>query len=272
MALGDGGNYGNTDSNKKKNYSPEVYSAYNTSNENGVDPSALSYSFWSGALKISIAPMLKNPTERQKWDHENSATVFLTHRSARILREGALKVLKGECTNAGTRSGVEGLVMFTDGKEVGSEGPCLIIRKVNQNNGEIMGTYVYEFNRDRHFGVENFQADTSDFDKVYYDNIEVDEFLEILEQYYKAMTKAYAAAVIDEEKYNHSRINTKLELIAEALGVEFKSASGSSRTSRGGSSYFDKSSGSSSGNSEKRNVSRQTSLDELGGMMPDDPE
>ena len=95
MALGDSYNT-NTDNNQKNYYSPEIYSKYGTSNENGIDPSALSYSSWNGSLKISIAPMLKNPTTNQKWDRKNAAAVYLTHRSARILKLEAEKVLKGE--------------------------------------------------------------------------------------------------------------------------------------------------------------------------------
>lgn len=268
MALGDSYNT-NTDNNQKNYYSPEIYSKYGTSNENGIDPSALSYSYWNGSLKISIAPMLKNPTTNQKWDRKNAAAVYLTHRSARILKLEAEKVLKGEIHSGGTKSGAEGLIMFSDGTDVGAGGYCLIIRKINPDNGDVNGTYVYEFRQGFHYGIQNFQADSSGFKKDFFDTIEVDEFLDILEQYYLAASKMYAGSVIDEMKYNDSRINTKLGLIAESLGVEFKGSNGGSH--RSSQSYFDRNDGeSSSYGSSNRGSVRESTLDEIGGMNPDD--
>ena len=85
MALGD--NYNGNDNNKKKYYEPILYSPYGTSNTDGVDPSALSYSFFNGLLKISIAPMKPGaqPGDRQLWDHDNAVSVWLTHVKARML-------------------------------------------------------------------------------------------------------------------------------------------------------------------------------------------
>lgn len=272
MALGD--SYNNTDNNAKKYYSPEIYSPYGVSNENGVDPSALSYSYWNGALKISIAPMLKNPTSSQKWDRKNAATIFLTHRAARILRAEAQKVLKGEIHSGGTKSGAEGLITFSDGSEVGAAGYCLIIRKINPDNGDINGTYVYEFRTGFHYGIQNFQADSSNFKKDFFDTIEVDEFLDILEQYYLAASKMYAGAVIDEMKYDNSRMNTKIGLIAEALGVEFKGGNGNHKS--GGQSYFDRNNGDNSSSSSNSSYSssrgnvRETTLEDLAGTNPDE--
>lgn len=265
MALGDSYN-GNTDNNKKEFKSPEVYSGFNTSNENGIDPSALSYSFWKGFLKISIAPLLKNPTDKQKWDHKNAATVYLTHTHARILSRAANSVLAKEKFNGGVIAQGTNLIVLSDGKEVGSKGPCLIIRCVQQN-GEITGTYVYEFNR-TNFGVSNFKADNSEFDRDFYENIEIDEFIEILDQFATQMSKATAYTVIEEMKYDTSRMNTKIGLIAEALGVEFIGSNKSNKSR--GQSYFD--SNNSGETSSKRSSARQTTLDEIGGGAMNPPE
>lgn len=269
MALGDSYNYNgsnNTDNNKKQYRSPEVYSAYNTSNETGVDPSALSYSFWNGLLKISIAPILKNPTEKQKWDHKNASSVYLTHRIARIVYNEAKSVIAGEKDNGGSRTGQSGLITFSNGKEVGCAGPCIIIRSI-ESDGTITATYVYEFRRGFHYGVSNFRADTSDFEKTYYDDTEVNEFLSILDQFATAMSKATAYTVIDEMKYDNNRMNTKIGLIAEALGVEFNGGN-SNNNSRGGSSYFDNNGGNSGSNTaQKRSSTRQMTLDEVAGAM-----
>lgn len=269
MALGSGYDYGsNNDNNKKQYRSPEVYSAYYTSNKEGVDPSALSYSFWNGMLKISIAPMLKNPTEKKIWDTKNSGTVFLTHRLARILYHEAKKVLAGEQMNGGVRSGDEGLISFSNGKEVGSDNHCLIIRNV-QGDGTITATYVYEFREGFHNGICNFRADTSAFDRSFYDNIEIDEFLSVLDQFSTQMSKVTAYTVVDELKYEHSRINTKIGLVAEALGVEFKGGDNSGGKSGKNSSYFD-GGGNNSSSSKPAKSTRQTTLEDIGMNPPED--
>lgn len=265
MALGDSYN-GNTDNNKKEYKSPEVYSGFNTSNEKGVDPSALSYSFWKGFLKIAIAPLLKNPTDKQKWDHKNAACVYLTHTHARILKSGAISVLNGDAFNSGVIAQGTNLITFSDGKEVGANGPCLIIRCVQQD-GTISGTYVYEFNRNI-YGISNFKADSSDFDREFYENIEADEFIEILGEFSKQMSKATAYTVIEEMKYDTSRMNTKIGLIAEALGVEFigGNSKGGGRGQRN-SSYFDNGDSGSSSSSSKRPSARQSTLEDIGGAI-----
>lgn len=270
MAIGDSYNYegnNNTDNNKKEFKENEVYSNYNISNEDGVDPSALSYSFWNGCLKVSIAPKLDNPTTKRKWDHKNAAVAFLNHNSARILREEALKVLNGEQNNGGVKIGSKAtttLLSFSNGEEVGANGYCLIMRSI-EDNGTINGTYVYEFHSQYHYGVKNFQADTSKFSKTYYDQIEVTQFLDMLEQYYLAMTNATAYSVMSQMKFETSRLNTKIGLIAESLGVEFKgNYGGRSGGGERGTSYFDQQGGEEEEKEPRSNSPRQTTIDNIG--------
>ena len=52
MALG---NY--NDNNNKRYSEPLVYSQFGTSNTEGEDPSALSFSFYNKMLKITITPL-----------------------------------------------------------------------------------------------------------------------------------------------------------------------------------------------------------------------
>lgn len=268
MAIGDSYNYnGNhgTDNNKKEYKSPEIFSGYNTSNENGVDATALNYSFWKGFLKISVAPMLKNPTEKQKWDHKNAASVYLNRQKARVLRYEAEKVLEGKQENGGVNSGESGVISFSNGKEVGINGYCLIIRNVS-SDGVVNATYIYEFCRERYYGVSDFKAENSNFNKVFYDTIEVDEFMQMLDEFVKHMTKAVAYTVMEEIKFNVSRVNTKLGLIGEALGVEFNGGDGSKRER--GASYFDSGSSNDS-SSSSRSSARSSTIDDIGMNPPE---
>lgn len=267
MAIGDNYSYNNnTDSNKKQFKEQEIYSVYNVGNENGVDPSALSYSFWNGCLKVSISPILSNPSEKRKWDHKNAAVVYLNHTAARVLKEEVTKVLNGTTENGGCKIGSKekvSLLTFSNGKEVGCPGYCLIIRSVD-SDGTILGTYVYQFKDSYYYGVTNFDAASSKFDKTKYKDIEIHQFLDMLEQYYLAMTKATAYSITSELKYDFSRINTKLGLIGESMGVEFKGQD--NKGGSGGTSYFDQEDSNTESPSKNKGV-RQTTLDDLDGTM-----
>ena len=252
MALGN-----NYDNNKKEQYMPVYYSAYNTGNPEGVDPSALSYSFYNRMLKLSISPLKMNNGDKISYDHENAASVWITHTKARLLYDEILKVMEGKISNGGVPTGAEGLVRFCDGKELGVNNPCLIINKVNEN-GEVTSSYAYEFKTKHHYGIENFNPNDSTHKKVYNNDLEIQQLLTLLESYYTAMSGAVAYSVMDANRFNTSTQNTKIDLIMSKMGVEYKPGT-TSRTSS--TSFFDGDRGSSSSDSSRS--MRAATMDEL---------
>ena len=237
MALGD--TYNN---NEKKNYSPSVTSGYRFSNpDSNIDKTSLGFTYWNKLLKVSIAPKKETEGDTIAFDHDNAGSVYLSHTKALIFYKEIVKFLdeyvKGNNpTNAGVSSGKDGLIYVCDGKEFNAEGPCLVIRKIDEN-GRCTSTYVYEFRRGIHTSVFNYVEKTSSFEARAYDLIEVEQLANQLKEYYQAMTMATAYSIQETNKYDNSRIQTKLKVIGEKLGVEFKSnTSSSNRTSN--SSYF----------------------------------
>ena len=251
MALGN-----NYDNNKKDQYMPAYYSAYNTGNPEGIDPSALSYSFYNRMLKISISPVKMNSGDKVSYDHENAASVWLTHTKARLLYEEIKKVLNGDITNGGVPTGTEGLIRFCDGKELGVNNYCLIINKVNES-GEVTSSYAYEFKTKHHYAVENYDPKDSSHKKTYFNELEIQQLLDLLEQYYISMTGAMAYSVIDANRFTTNSNNTKLDLIMSKMGIDYKPGT-TSRNMGSGSSFFDNKSSSDSDRSM-----RSASIDEL---------
>lgn len=216
MALGD--------DNKKKNYEPVLYSPYGTSNTDGVDPSALSYQFYNGLLKISISPMLPNakPGDRKLWDTDNQISVWLTHAKAKMFHDDIVYLLahQDECNNVGVASGPEGLISFSNGKELGVTSPCLIIRKIDQT-GSVLAVYAYQFKTEYHSSIRNFNPENpSGYEPNIHPNLEIDNLLTILDEYSKHIGGAAAYSVMNAMKYDMSRMNTKFSLIMDKLGVE----------------------------------------------------
>ena len=245
---------GNYDNNKKE-YLPVYYSGYGAGNKDGIDPSALSYTFYNRMLKLSISPLKVANGDKVTYDHENAAVVWLTHTKARMLADQIKKVLNGEISNGGVNTGNEGLIRFSDGKELGINGYCLIINKVNEA-GEVLSSYAYEFKAHYHFAVENYNPQNSEHKKFYYETIEVQQLLDLLESYYMAMTGAVAYSVMDGMRFNTNSTNTKIDLIMSKMGVEYKSG----MTSRSSGSFFDNDH--SNSGSGDRNM-RTATMDEL---------
>lgn len=246
MALGDVVN----NNNQKGKYQPQVFSGYGFSNsESNVDKTKLSCSFWNKMLKLSIVPLKgMTPAGIPEWDEENSISMYLTHVKARILHDEIDLFMKNRDSynNLGVPSG-SGLVSISSGKELGVSNPCLIIRKLNAETGSIDASYAYEFKQDYHYSIRNFDESTTDFDKIYHNDTELEQLKTLLKSYYEAMTGALAYTVIDNMKYDISRMNTKINSIAEKLGVEYNQ-----------SSYTKKSSTSIFNNKEGRNFTTST--------------
>lgn len=236
---------GNYDNNSKKFYEPTVYaSAYNYSNTDGVDPSALSFQYFRGLLKISISPKKPNaqPGDTQLFDHDNSAAVWLTATKAKMLLSEINEVLSNPDTilNGGVNAG-EGLISFSSGKELGVASPCLIIRKLNMDTGEVITSYAYQFKTQYHYAIRNFDANTSDFSKIYYDNLEVEMFKSILEQYVISSSGANAYSTLYAFKYDIQKNNTKIGMIMDKLGIEKPDYNNGSKGNYGNNSFFNRS-------------------------------
>lgn len=262
MAVGD--NYSN---NKQQQRSPEVFSFYTMSNAEGIDPSMLSISYWNGLMKVSISPMLPNPTTEHKWDKDNAIAAYVNHTKARTLAWVISDVLdpnKPDVHSGGINTGTDGLICFSDGKEVGLDHPCIIIRKIDPNDGHVISSYIYEFKFNYHYAIVNYNPNDASHKKIYYDDIEVSQFVEVLNEYYKAMTNAVAYTVIDRSKYDTSRINTKLDSICENLGIDYRDGK-ANYSRKGGSSYFNKSNG--EGSTPSSATSRAATMDEIDNAL-----
>ena len=161
MALGD--TYNN---NERKNYSPSVHSGYKFSNpDSDIDKTSLSFSFWNKLLKVAIAPKKETSDGSIAYDHDNAGTVYLSHTKALILYNEIIKFLEdyrngNSPKNTGVNPGTEGLIYICNGEEFNAEGPCLVIRKID-DKGHSTSTFVYEFRRDVHKAILNYEEKTA---------------------------------------------------------------------------------------------------------------
>lgn len=241
MALGD--TYNNNKKDYENKYSPTVYSKFAWSNtESKIDPSRLSPTFWNGMLKLAIAPLKPNSNpDIIEFDHDNAGAVYLTHIKAKMLADEITVFLQNmeSYKNQGVASG-SGLISISNGKEfTGSLTPCLIIRNID-DSGKSTASFLYEFKKDYHYSIRNYNEKDASFDKFYNDTLEIEMLRDLLIEYHIAMSGALAYSVMEFGKYDNSRTNSKLDAIADKLGVV---ANNSKKSYSKSTSAFDRAEG-----------------------------
>lgn len=274
------GTYNNSN-NKKKDYSPITYSPVRFFNsESKIDPSSLGFSFWKNLLKISISPM-KNAAEGSvpEMDKDNSIDIYLSPLKAKLFLEYAteFRLDPNKFTNIGIGTN-KGIIYLTSGKtEFGTDSLFVVIKLMDFEQGSVTSCIAYEFNRNT-FGISNYTGGTN-FEKNYdfAQFTEFDMFVETIFSYVSSVNYAIAASVIDNNKYENSRLNTKITSIQEKLGIDTNKKS----SYNGGASsnnYWNNNGGSNS--SPNMNISSSNSpehydnynqlVDDISSMMVED--
>ena len=237
------GTYNSNTNNKKKDFSPTTYSPVKFFNsESSVDPSSLNFAFWKSLLRISITPM--------------KAKLFLQY--ANDFRKDPNKF-----TNVGVGTN-KGIIYLTSGKnEFGVDSLFVIIKIIDFEHNEILSCAAYEFNRNI-FGITDYTEGTSfnqNYDYAQF--IEFDMFLDVISSYVSSVNYAIAASVVDNNKYDVSRLSTKITSIQEKLGIDFKKSSGSVNNS----SYWNNNGNKNSSANPEHYDNLNQLVDDISSMM-----
>lgn len=232
MALGQGLFNRNGGSNQKK--SINVYSNYRMTNSKDVSNyggSSIGFTFWQGTLKIGIAPLkMVSGQDYPMPDRDREVSAYLKHTKARILAKEIRRFLNGELTSVGITTGANTFITVSDGSDFNLEQPVICIRKLNKDLSALEEEILFICRNDLHFSVHNFDKATFDGDKDFdtYKNMDLEDFVLVLEEYAKSMTNATAYSVHETAQYVNSNMNASIEAIAEKLGVNSNAGSTSS--------------------------------------------
>jgi len=252
--------YGNTYNNNQNNNRTQngnYYSYYKMNNaESPIDPTCISFTFWGQQLVIGIFPKKENQDGTIGFDTNNGIKIFLNHSKARILAQEFRNFLSDPDTynGVGVQSGVnnKNLITISKGDEYGSDSPMIVIRHLDEN-GRPSSSYGYQVRKNFHSSIRNYIDEGDNCVKVTdeYNNLDIEEMITLLEEYYKAMTLAQASAAVESNRFNHTAINNKLIAIAQKLGVETGGSSSNGIANRsvgGGSTNYASNSNSGYGN------------------------
>ena len=217
MALGD-----NYDNNNKKQRNVNTYSLVNFANPNGVDATKISFDFWGGLIKVYISPKMENSnTDYAKYDHDNSGAVYLSHVKARQLANIFKMYIDDPVAFPGSLGiNTKNAVIALHKTLQGSVGPCVSIKIFNESR-QLESSFAYEFKNDFHYALKDFENMEEDLNKVFDNNVEVETFYALLIKFADNINGAVAHSVLEYGKFDSSRSQSKLNAIAQKLGIEW---------------------------------------------------
>lgn len=247
--------------NKPKYDNVQVTSQYQMSNlESKVDQTKLVPSFLRNQIVLSLYALKPSADGSIHWDYDNGIAIYLTHIKARMLAEEIKAFIKDRTLQVGVNSG-NGCIIITNGTEYGVSTPVLTIRKVDPETRQTTASAAYEFKSDYHYAIRNFKEADFTFDKYFYNDLELDQLVTVLEQYYTSMTSALAYSIMETNKYNNTAQTNLLKAIAGQVGVEMTSKK--SNTSYNKGSAFDQ----KQPNNGITNPYNTSSIDDIEKMM-----
>lgn len=192
---------------------------------------ALGFKFKSGMLVVDVSK------EKDGFQYESVIDIYITTTKAKILlkeierfeediEKGIAKVEKGYGINTGMGE-IVSILCFHVTK---SGGKAVFIGKVD-NGGNFTKQVDFNFNCDNfHYGLQWNNIPAMDVSKTYFNDLEFEQFKDVLKQFINNSSGAYGYAVADITRYDHQAIMNKMNPIYDKLGIErYNNAGGGSR-------------------------------------------
>lgn len=230
-------------------YGPTVYGFALHNPYSVVDKTMLGCSMWKGSIKLAISPAIEGDSDTVRYDRANSVAIYLTppkaHMLARLLRDYLQDRDKYNGSGIPSANKLVTIQKGSDLVKTGDEekkamaGDVLMIRQIN-TEGTIENSYAYEFRRNVYGFIQKFNSETGKFEQDFtrHADLDIEQLITQLEQYYMAMTNAVAFTVADT-------LYPCIEKIANKLGVDLVSSNyGNSYRSN---TYFNSNNSSSNG-------------------------
>lgn len=222
MAIGE-----NSSNNSNKVYENTYYSRLRFKAEDGK--LSINFSFRSGLLVIDLCAL------QDGFKYEPIQTIYLSPTKARLLADEIEKfkvylasdnvepnIAYG--VNAGMGEKISYIGFHTNTlKEI-----FITIGKINGDTGSIIGCDTIKLNKDYHFSLEWNDISSMDLMKVYNNDIELEQFIDMLRDFARSMNGAMGYGVADITRYDLNRILRKMDPIYDKLGIERRNSNNGS--------------------------------------------
>ena len=253
MALGD---IRNNSGKSNKMYESTYYSRMSFKSQDSK--LRLGFSFKSGMVIVDISE------EKDGFQYETLTSCYLTPTKANLLfnqiqkfkndvENGSYKTDAGYGVNTGMGDISTVIMVHLLGKDT-----AITIAKVNVD-GQYVSKYTYKFNKGYHYGItlKNYE-DMSSYQKEFYDEIEFEQFQNILKSFSDNMNGSIGYSVIDLARYDYRGMMNKMNPIYDKLGIE----RGNSNSTRPSDNNF------FNGGGFNKGTSTSTSLDDVMSDLP----
>ena len=239
----------NNDTKKQNNVNTKGASFKNVSADK---PCALIITYWNDMVKLEFAPELpeNEQTENRKYDYEHTVSTCVTRAKCNELVNGyknvivpAIKACEDKAISVPIAQ-VNQLQISTNIKN-GEPFPVIkLIQDINPDNLQASENNIiyYEFNRGEY--ILNYDPEKGTFTERVVTNNELELFMSDLENVTDAGSNAYIHTDRCVNKYWKDNIDTKLNRIGEANGLNLSFKPQYGNTGRGGNgSIFDNKTG-----------------------------
>lgn len=256
MAIGGNYNTNNSDSGNKKLYESTYYSRLRVKNDDAK--LALSYSYRSGLLIVEASEI------KEGFHYEVIESVFISPTKALIFAKEIDKFkeyLAGSKIDSkkafGITTGMGEKVSYIGFSADKDKHIFLTLGKID-GSGNITNAVTAPFNSEYHFSVEWDNIETMDLSKVYYEDIELIQFQNMIIDFARSMSGAVAYSVMDLGRFEIAGIKGKMDPIYDKLGIERRSFN--SNKSYGENNFL----------SNAKATSNATSFDDIEASFGDD--
>ena len=195
-----------------------TYSPVSFSNPEVENASRLNISYFNKLLQVSIQKRNGTKNNYATYDTEHQSTIFLSITKAKMLYDLIEKMKTDDTINNVCVETNKGLITVT-------KNPTTISISSSDDAGNVTTT-VYEIKKNYHKVAYNYNMESGTYTDMYFNDIELDTFENVLLQYYNAGTYAFAASVMEANMYKHNSIRNTIYAIAEKVGATTGSNNG----------------------------------------------
>jgi hypothetical protein len=191
--------------------------------ESSIGQTKISISYFNKVMKVSIA-MRNNAgsnNEYATYDNDNAVSVFISNTKAKILSELITMLKTNQDVHNVCVELKNGLMKVSDGSEYGSQYPCISISYASEDGS--VHEIIYQTKGNYHTGAYNYSD--GHYETKVFNDIELDTFQMVLDEYYKASSYAIAASVMEAGMYKRAYETDLIRSIAEKVGAQTSSNS-----------------------------------------------
>jgi hypothetical protein len=238
MAIGE--DYSAQSGTGKRNVDNSYYPRFFVTKDQGTN--RLSFEFRSGLLQVKI---VNRNSDGFSFDNEHPSQVIYLSPTKATLLAGQIVAFKeyleagdiDENKAFGVNGGMGEKVSFIAFHADSDKNVKITIGKFD-GNGVILEKDTALLNKDYNYALEWDNLEKMDINKVYNNNIELDQIYHLINDFGRAMNGAYAYSVADLTRFDRVRILNKMDPIYDKLGIERLNQNGSYSSNKGTNNFL----------------------------------